>query len=242
MFVPGRKPPRRRPTAGKPPVNLEGIAGYLDVDGTMTPYTVADAVVSVLREGGFEKDAAARGGVDKTTLRGWMATGSRARRQVLQGERRAHDLTEHEAQCVRLLVRIEEAEAEARVSLSATAARVAQGGIKVTETTVKREGRKVTQTVTERETLPDGRLALQLLAQRWPNEWGRHRVEVSGPDGGAVQVDVAGIRETVAARLATIRERAEAAAPERMEALAAQAQGNGHTNGHNGNGHNGEDS
>lgn len=231
VFVPhSRRPDRKRPTAGQPSVDLEAIAGYLDVDGTMTPITVADQVVEVLAAGGFEKDAAARAGVDKTTLRGWVATGSRARRQVLAGERRAHDLTEHEGQCVRLLARVEKAEADARTMLTATAARVAQGGIVSTERTRKTDADgQVSETVTTRETLPDGRLALQMLAQRWPAEWGRNRIEITGADGGPVTVDAAPIRDMIAQRLAAIRERTEAATPESLGLAVAP-------NGSNGNG------
>lgn len=235
LFVPGRKPPRKRPSAGQPPVDLEAVAGYLDIDGVRTPTTVADQVVEALAAGAFEKDAAARAGVDKTTLRNWIAAGARARRQVLQGDRRAHDLTDHEAQCVRLLVRVEEAEASARTMLAATAARVAQGGIEAKETTRRMEpDGRVTETVTVRKTLPDGRLALQILAQRWPAEWGRNRVELTGADGGPVLVDAAPIRDMVAARLDAIRERTAAASP---EALGLTAAPNGSGNGNGSNGH-----
>jgi hypothetical protein len=55
---------------------------------------------------------------------------------------------------------------------------------------------------------PDGKLALEVLGRKFPDRWGRRetaRVELSGPDGGSVQVESSVVVSAVAERLVAVR-------------------------------------
>lgn len=59
----------------------------------------------------------------------------------------------------------------------------------------------------------DPDLALRLLASRWPEAWGRRRVELTGADGGPVEMEAVDYRAKLRARvdeLAARRARREA--------------------------------
>lgn len=187
-----------RPGAGHPPTNFYAPIDYLNGQ----PVSIMDRVEEALRQGAFLHDAAARIGQPVEQLREWRKIGVRVGRALIAGTKRLHDLTVHERQCGELALRMERAEAEGRMHLLALAQRQARGGLKRTEVTSKvvgstlnADGQLTGGTVTEhtiREITapPDSNMITWLLGHRWPEDFGRNRVELTGPEGAAVRVEL----------------------------------------------------
>jgi len=189
-----------------------------------------------MRLGGFLHDAAARVGVAVETLRTWRTVGNRCLGEVTAGKRRRSDMSRHERNCATLAAKIDLAEAEARTGLMMVAGQLARGGITRKETTTKSvnapAGAVVVETITrEIEVGPDGHMVAWLLQHRWPGDFNRSRLEITGADGGAVQVDATPIIEKVRRHLADIqaaRAETDPAALETLMAEPATPNGNGH--------------
>jgi hypothetical protein len=111
-----------------------------------------------LAAGASRRLAAQHAGIDLTTFERWM-------------KRRGEEYANFAEGVVR-------AEEEAELSLVATAQRCALGGAVLTRETVTRpDGTRI---VHETFAPPDGRLAVEILARRFPREWGRlDRIELS---------------------------------------------------------------
>jgi hypothetical protein len=186
----------RRPGAGAIPRDLDATIDYRPVRNPQTgsveqrPMSAMDIIEEAIRAGAFLHDAAARVGVTVETLRDWRKQGVNALRQVAQGTRRRSDLSRRVRQYAELAHRMDKAEADARLLMLGTMTRVAQGGIVATETVTKVDpSGNVLETVTKRsETLPDSKAAAWMLQHRWPGDF-HGRTEITGPEGGPVQVD-----------------------------------------------------
>ncbi len=136
----------------------------------LTP-EVHDKLVTAARQGNFLITAAAYAGVAYSTLNGWLAEG----RVAEEGPK--HDL----------YVDLERARAEAEVRTVALLNRAQQGGQLVSRTT--RTLRDGTQETEERFSVGDVKAMTFFLQHGFPANWGgRSRVEVSGPDGGPIEV------------------------------------------------------
>lgn len=226
----GKPGTNRSGEGGRPPTNLRAVVAYrASADGGQVPLTVMDVVEETIRTGGFIKDAAARVGVTVHVLREWRRIGNRCLRDVLDGAKRRSQLSRHERLCCELATKMDKAEAEARVLLLGKAQRLAQGGLTRTETTERRDasGAVVERTERQIELLPDSGMIQWLLSHRWRDDFGRQAVEVSGPDGGPVQLESAGIVERLREALAGVRENQAETTPEAIESALA-AKGNGH--------------
>ena len=189
----------RRPGAGAIPRNLHAVCDYRpqrQADGTtvQVPVTYMERIVEAVSLGGFLHDAAARIGVTVETLRDWRRQGNAARAQVLAGTRRRSQLSARQRQYAELAANMETAEAEARLRLLGLGQQLAQGGRQRTETTIRTiaptGGTPQLVETTERTLVaePDARMITWLLAHRWPADFGATRVELTGPDGGPVNV------------------------------------------------------
>lgn len=212
------------------PVNLYEI---IDYDGTGKPTSIIDRAEEAFRRGAFVQDVAARIGWPVANLRQWLKTGAEAVASVAQGKARTHELSPHQRQCADLHMRVGRAEADARLMMLAIVQRRATGGHKRTETVIRTtNGQPVETTVRTITEAPDARAATWLLEHRWPADYGRRQVEVTGAAGGPIEVDV----KTAAERLADIIDRAGAASAASAEVV-AQTSGNGSGNGTNGNHH-----
>lgn len=225
----------RKPSPGRPPLNLEAVVGYRDTPQGQQPVTVIDRVEETIRMGGFLKDAAARIGVSVDRLREWRTVGNRCLREVLAGERRRSQMTRHEKLCAELAAKIDQAEADARTHLLGLAQRMARGGLTRKETTVRRDARGavVEETTREADLLPDTAMIQWLLTHRWPEDFGRTRLEVSGPDGAGIPLDTAPIAEQIRDAIADARSRqAETSREALEEALAGGRNGHQQGNGH----------
>lgn len=212
------------------PVDLFAI---IDYDANGNPVSIMDRVEEAMRRGAFTQDIAARVGWPVATVRGWLRTGAEAVASVAQGNARTHELTPHQRQCAELHMRATRAEADARLMMLAIVQRQASGGHKRTETTTRVvNGRAVEITTRTIEAAPDARAATWMLEHRWAEDYGRRHVEVTGADGGPIEVDLKPARE----RLADLIEKAATASEASAEVIASATGSNG-ANGTNGNGH-----
>lgn len=227
-----------RPGAGKPPTRLNVP---IDFDGTGKPVTITERVVETLRAGGFIHDAAARIGFPRETLSDWRKLGQRTIRDIVQGRKRSHELTDHERECVVLAREMEKAEADAKVWMLGKLHDLG-AGMKRTETTTRTRTPIVGETVVteaavvvettikEITAVPDVRALTWLLEHRFQRDFGMKRIELSGPEGGPIAIEtesaVDKLREAIAAVQAT-----KAETDDDLAALGAD--GNG-TNGHHG--------
>lgn len=231
-----------RPGAGAPPTNLDAVVRYRPnpATGEQVGLTVTDIVVETMSVGGFLHDAAARVGVAVETLRRWRTTGNAALADLANGTRRLSDMKAHERRCITLVQRMDDAEAEARTALLQVANGIANGGGTRTETTVKLlqptdddgapkgdpiELERTTRTI---EAAPDGAMVGWLLSHRWPADFNRNRVEITGEGGGPVLVDATPALEKIARHLADIKAAREETAPDALEAALANGNGSAH--------------
>lgn len=157
--------------------------------------SLIDAACEALRTSGILEDAAARCGVDADTLRNWQRVGVRAINDILAGRRKLGALSAQERSAAEFAERTIQAAQEGKLYLAGLAQREAQGGYAITKTVVKTrqagdrtvELERVTTTETAR---PDGTMIRWMLACRDPQNYGRQRVELSGPDGGAIPLEL----------------------------------------------------
>jgi hypothetical protein len=208
-----------QPGAGRPPTNLHRVIEELPeqiTDAGVIPaqrLTIIDAIVDTMERMGFLHDAAARVGFDTVTVREWRRVGARANADVLAGKVKRSDLTAHQKRCAELATRLAEADAKARMGLLGTAQALAVGGIENTETVTKavqvNEGEPRITEITTRttRTLPHPGTVMWLLQHRWPNDFARNRLEVSGPEGGPVPVDITSARDRINTALTDLEQR-----------------------------------
>jgi hypothetical protein len=202
---------------GRPPTDLSAAIAWIEQpDGTRLKVSIADRIVEIVGAGLFLHDAAAAIGFPIDTLRSWRRTGARAARQLLNGEKRLSDLSAHEQQCGELSIRWDRAEMEARRSLMDVSWKVATGGLTRTEVTRKvvhpenvdpSAVRTIETTTKTIEVLPSDRMLSWLLEHRWPEDFGRRRLEITGDGGGPVQVeDATAAVDKLRSAIADIRE------------------------------------
>jgi hypothetical protein len=149
------------------------------------PITSADRIVQAIRAGNYIEAAAPLGGVDKRTAYHWLKTGAKAY---------AKDdavRTDFERACMSFSHAVAKAQAEAEAEDVAQLARLARGGLPQIVTTVKIvDGKEVERTTKTEATLPNDRVLTWRLERRFPDRWGRQRVELTGPEGEAIPVEV----------------------------------------------------
>ena len=210
------EPAARRP-AGAIPRDLDEVIDYRPVrnaDGVVEqhPVTYMDRLVEAVQLGGFLHDAAARVGVTVETLREWRKLGAAANADVLAGKKRRSHLTKRVRQYALLAQRLETAEAEARLKLLGLGQRLAQGGYERTKTitrTIAATGGQpqLVETTTEVATAePDPRMITWLLGHRWPADFNRTRVELTGAGGGPIRTDPRSALDQLRAAVETARQ------------------------------------
>ena len=137
---------------------------------------LADGIANLVRAGNHPLRAAGAKGVPRSTWYSWLARGRKAAARRDGGL----DAAERDEPFIELVDAIERAESESQVIL-------------------------VNAVIKALPTNPSA--ALGLLERRWPREWSRtERHELSGPEGGPVQVEDFRVRlseraESIAARL-----------------------------------------
>jgi hypothetical protein len=182
---------------GRPPRDPYDIIDYrervTETGVDRIPVTVIDRVVETLQANAFIHDAAARSGLATETLRQWRRKGVEAQAALLSGKKKRSDLDTHTRRCVELASKMERAEADARVLLLGAITTMARGGLEQSRTVEKVDattGDVLERTEERRKLLPDPRSITWLLSHRYPADFAP-RIEVTGPDGGPVQVESA---------------------------------------------------
>jgi hypothetical protein len=196
---------------GRPPRDPYDIIAYQvnpTEDGVdRIPVRVIDAIEQTLLSNGFMHDAAARAGLSTETLRKWRRKGVEAAGKLLAGKVRRSELDLHTRHCVELADRMDRAEAEARMALFSRVTALAQGGLQTTRIVERinaSTGDVIERRVEVSEMLPDVRALTWLLSRRYPHDFPT-RIEVTGPDGGPVQVTPA--RDRLMSAIEAVRER-----------------------------------
>lgn len=167
-------------------------------DGSKMP--AVDRIVQLVRAGNYFETACLQAGVPKRTAQLWVKTGVDTR-AALEADRKRSTLTAYERQCMAFADALEEAEAEAEAEDVARLQQLGRGGVEqvvITEKVVpiydehgNETGRRVVERTERKErSAPDARVLQWRLERRFPKRWGRRQqIEVSGPEGGAIQID-----------------------------------------------------
>lgn len=158
-------------------------------DGDPVQVTLLERVVETLSVGGYIEDAAARCGISPTTFRNWQREGTVAQADMLRGRKRLSDMTYSERRALRFCAAVDKAEADGKVVLLSMTERLARGGIPMGKTVEKvdAQGNLLERTTTTEFSLPDMR-AIQFRLARRHGMIERHGLEVTGRDGGPIEV------------------------------------------------------
>lgn len=202
---PGERPIFSRPKrTGRPPTDPFEVIDHDTVKAPngrarQVPVTAADRIIDTLRSNGFVHDAAARAGIATETLRAWRTKGTRAQAALLNGRLDDDEIDEHTAACIELARRWERAEADAKKELVDVLLAAARGELiqlKVVEQVDPATGEVFSRRV-ETLTVPDVKAAMWVLSHKYPEY--RGHLEVSGPGGGPIPVDVSPKEQLAAA-------------------------------------------
>lgn len=175
------------PRAAHRPLMIDQVVEVRTTDGVETPVTVADMVVETMAKGNYLEVACALAGVRKTTVLDWLHKGRNAVIRSIQGEEIPSDLRVF----AEFSNRVAEAKATAEAEGVDLLRELAYGGRTVTHTTTKldKDGNVVERTVKDETLLPNAAAVMWRQERRFQKRWGR-RVEVAGPEGGSIPVEV----------------------------------------------------
>jgi transposase len=149
-------------------------------DGSKVPIT--EVIVQAVRAGNYVETAAALAGVSKDTVYHWLREGARASTKTTR-------LTPFERHAVTFSDAVAQAEAESESGDVGVLTSLAQGVTRVERIVVDQEGNEISRTVLAERVPPNDRVLMWRLERRFGARWGRQRVELSGPDGGPVEVE-----------------------------------------------------
>lgn len=182
------------------------LGQVIDTDENGNDILVEDRILAMVRSGNYIEVAAACAGVDKETLFSWARIGAKAARAKAKDPKRV--LTAHERRCIsfsaalhkaaalseaELIAGIEAAGTKKRLTIVTTRKRVLIGG----------EWVETVETKTE-EADPEWRALAWRAERRFTSRWGqRGSLEVSGPDGGPIELEARGV--ALARRLMELR-------------------------------------
>lgn len=179
--------------------------------------TVADEIIERIRSGAGTQDAAASVGIARSTLTDWLREGARHAARRLAGEkltakeRALADFSDREAQAIAEW----KVEQEIQLGLLST-------GRSRTIITEKRDsaGNLLEKTERTEGIEPNDRVITWRLERRFPEQYGRQRLEITGPEGGPIPLS---IREQASEALTAAAERLA----ESLAALQAQQEQHG---------------
>lgn len=193
MTRPHERDHRRHMTGTRPTRDIYEIIAYTQAGA---PIRVIDRAVETFRLGGSQRDVADRCGVAREVVREWIRRGTVVSSDIFAGRRLVADLTRHERKCFDFVQLTAQAEADGKVYLLGLAEQLASGGYVVETITEKVEAqddgtmRVLERTVKRAKAAPDGQMIRWRLATRWPEEFAqRGSLELTGPDGGPVQIE-----------------------------------------------------
>lgn len=178
---------------GRPPkLNTVVLTRDHPESGRKVKVTAGERIIEALRIGEYVETAAELAGVSKRTVYEWLKVGAQATDAVERQGRTLKSLTAHQRDCMEFSHAVAEAQALARTDDVATLAELAHGGRQIVTTTVKRdaEGKVVEHTTRTETAQPNAAVLMWRLERRHPEDWGRRRIEISGPDGEAIPLEV----------------------------------------------------
>lgn len=181
-----------------------------------------DRLLDLLREGNHATTACAAVNLGQSTLWGWLSAAQDAQADLDEARADAAAdgrpepaagtvITPYAARCLEFSARYARARAEAETKVVHTIGRVIQGGHLISRKPAltgdgtpiyDEDGALVYEEVYAQ---PDGKLGLEFLSRSAPARWGRQgplEVEVSGKDGGPLQVESGVVVKALAERLA----------------------------------------
>lgn len=175
----------------------------------LTP-ELATQIVDLVARGNYLETSARACGVPPGTLWEWLKKGEDAAKAIAEGE----TLPDRARLFAEFTEAVARARADGEVKAVAVVEKVMEGGFLVKETPlISRDGSLVYgedgEMLYAREyAQPDGKLALEYLSRTRPERYARtpaaQRVEVTGIDGGAVQVESNELVASLARRLSTL--------------------------------------
>lgn len=175
----------------------------------------ADQILQAIRAGNYLQTAAQYAGIGTTTLYRWLE--------------RANNPDEQDPRYREFRDRLERARAEAEVRVVATVLKGIVGGAVVRET--RRTLPNGTVEEDRQVAPPDARTGLEFLSRAFPANWARRQaLEVTGADGGPIQVERSSSVESLAERLAglaAVAEVVEVGDAELVEPLEVEEGGSG---------------
>lgn len=166
------------------PSTIDDIVSYTD-DGV--PVTAAERIIQILDTGDTLNTAAHAALTDVTTIQDWVEKGAAASKKRSQGIR----LTANERRWLAFSLEVGAAQARARERYLRTVYEDGtQGTTRRTTSTKTDAAGAVVEQVERVEQIPPNPVTAQwMLERRWWRDFGRHQqMEVTGPDGGPVQV------------------------------------------------------
>lgn len=226
-----RAQPPRYPNGTRPTRDIYDIVAYTQAGA---PIRVIDRAVDTFRIGGSARDVADRCGIEQSVVREWIRRGTVVSGDLFAGRRTMGDLSRHERKCFDFVQLTAQAEADGKAYLLGLAEKLAQGGFVIETITEKIEpggdGKpdKLIERTTKRATAaPDGNMIRWRLATRWPAEFrDRSSLELTGADGGPVQIDASPIIDRLMGELDRIATNTEAT-DELLAGIEQPALGNG---------------
>lgn len=154
----------------------------------LTP-ELADRLCAHLRTGHYIETACALVGLSKTSMYAWLKNGARHR----DAGTALSKLSAHDRRCVEFLNAVELADAEALDRDMLRHAALGRGGLEVTETREVTDGQGNVKERHEKTTTlaPNPHVLEWRMERRWPHLFGRRsQLEVTGPDGGPLELSV----------------------------------------------------
>jgi hypothetical protein len=170
------------------PSKIHDVVNVRD-DGTRV--TVADRIVAALRAGNYLEPSAQAVGVAKTTVYEWIKLGGAAQRRITNDGVNRSALSQHERRCLDFADAVADAQAEWEVDANARLQRLAVGDHTVVTVTekVNADGELLERTTKTERLAPSAQVLEWRLTRRFPDRYSQ-RVEVSGPEGAAIPVEV----------------------------------------------------
>lgn len=189
--------PRRKPRrTGRPTV--------------LTPERRA-RILDLIADGNHLGTACAAVGIHRTTYYQWLSKGQDA---LDEAESTGQPIPDAQRVYVDFLDKVGRARARAETKAIDVVQRSMVGGFVLSEKPLQDVNGDPVYDSNTGEVLyertysqPDGRLAMEYLARARPQEWGRNqatKVEMSGPEGGPVQVEQSVVIADLASRVASV--------------------------------------
>lgn len=166
------------------PTSIDDIVHYSE-DGI--PVTAGQRIIQILETGDTLHSAAHAAHIQITTIQDWVENGAAAAKKRSQGIR----LTANERRWLAFSTEVGAAQARARERYLGTIYDDAtQGTTRSMKTTKTNQSGDVVETIERVEQIPPNPVTAQwMLERRWWRDFGRHQqLEVTGPEGGPMQV------------------------------------------------------